>query len=347
MKKYLVEIPISERIQKDSEFYDKPFLMSYSGLSKLAFSPANFYMHYVMDQREDSYDKNTMEGSLIHCLLLTPEKFEEQFVISSNDLPSDNARNVINIVYNHYKELKEHGDAREEFSEFQSAIIDVLKDVNLYQSLKTDAQRVEKMLIPKNVAYFDYLKKSEGRIVIDDEMYTFCNAVVDKIKSTPAVMDVMGFFADSFDQVEKSNELQLVKFDHSDHFGLRGIVDNLVIDKDKKEIRVNDLKKTGKSLSQFSDSIEYFKYYLQAPMYKKLVEHVYLSQPQYADFKIVFRFIVADPYMQIASIKIKDETMKEWEEKLDHEITKANYHFANKNFDLPYEFLVNNNELEL
>jgi hypothetical protein len=346
MKKYLVEIPISERIQKEQEFFSKDFLMSYSGLSKLAFSPANFYMHYVMDQREDSYDKNTMEGSLIHCLLLNPEKFDEEFVISIDDLPSDNARNVINIIYNHYKEIHAYGDTRESLAEFPSAILDVLKDVNLYQSLKTDAQRVEKMVIPKNIAYFDYLKKAEGRIVIDNDIYLFCDEVVKKIKSNPSVMEIMGFFADSFSLTKKFNELQLVKFEHSKYFGLRGIIDNLVIDEDKKEIRINDLKKTGKSITQFGDSIEYFKYYIQAAMYKKLVEHVY-SDEKYADYKIVFRFIVVDPFMQIASLKVKDETMKEWEEKLDAELKKADFHFEHQNFELPYEFLINNNEIEI
>lgn len=347
MKKYLVEIPISERIQKEQEFYGKDFLMSYSGLSKLAFSPVNFYMHYVLDQREDSYDKTTMEGSLIHCLLLNPEKFDDEFVISVADLPSDNARNVINIIFNHYKELSAHGDERTELAEFAPAILDVLKDVNLYQSLKTDSQRVDKMLVEKNVAYFNYLKKAIGRTVIDDDTYNFCNSVVSKIKNTPYVMDIMGFFADSFSLTQKFNEIQLVKFDHSPNFGLRGIIDNLVIDADKKEIRINDLKKTAKTVTSFTDSIEYYKYYLQAAMYKKLVEHVYLSQPQYADYNIVFRFVVVDSLMQIAPIKITDETMKEWEERLEIEIKKADYHFDNKNFDLPYEFLINNNEIEL
>jgi hypothetical protein len=347
MKKYLVEIPISERIQKEQEFYGKDFLMSYSGLSKLAYSPVNFYMHYVLNQREDSYDKTTMEGSLIHCLLLNPEKFEDDFVISAADLPSDNARAVINIIFNHYKELHAHGDPRENLADFNGAILDVLKDVNLYQSLKTDSQRVEKMVIAKNIAYFEYLKKAEGRIIIDDDTYNFCSSVVSKIKSTPYVMDIMGFFADSFSLTEKFNELQLVKFGHSPNFGLRGIIDNLVIDADKKEIRINDLKKTAKTVTSFTDSIEYYRYYLQAAMYKKLVEHVYLSQPKYADYNIVFRFVVVDSLMQIAPIKVTDETMKEWEERLEIEIKKADYHFDNKNFDLPYEFLINNNEIEL
>ncbi len=344
MSKYVSNIPLFERLQKEKEFFDKDFLMSYSGLNKLAFSPATFYMHYVLGQKEDMQDKNMIEGSLIHCLLLTPEKFEEMFVISSDDLPSDNPRSVLHTIFNHYKELKSTGDTREHLHEFSSAILDVLKDINLYQSLKTDGQRIEKMITTKHVAYWEYLKKAEGRIVIDDDTYNFCKAVVEKITATSSVMDVMGFFADSFSPVEKYNEIQLVKFADNPYFGLRGVVDNLVVDHTAKEIRVNDLKKTSKTISQFADSIEYYNYWIQAAIYKKLVEHVYTQHTRYKDYKITFRFLVVDPFMQIAPIRISDETLAKWEEQTDKLLDEAKYHFETRNFELPYKFIVNNNE---
>lgn len=347
MNKYVSSIPLSERIQKEQEFFDKPFLMSYSGLNKLAFSPASFYMHYVMGQKDDMMDKNMIEGSLIHCLLLTPEKFDEMFVISSNDLPSDNPRAVLHTVFNHYKELKSTSDTREKLEEFASAILDVLKDVNLYQSLKTDGQRIEKMINPKHIAYWEYLKKAEGRVVIDDDTYNFCKAVVEKITTTANVMDVMGFFSDSFAPVEKHNELQLVKFADNPYFGLRGIIDNLVIDHNAKEIRINDLKKTSKTISQFPESIEYYNYWIQAAIYKKLVEHVYTQHERYLGYKITFRFLVVDPFMQIAPIRISDETLAKWEEETDKLLDEAKFHFESKNFELPYKFIANNNELVL
>jgi len=288
-----------------------------------------------------------MEGSLIHCLLLKPEDFENQFVISVQDLPSDNPRSVLHTIFNHYKELKREGDTRENLEEFAEAILDVLKDVNLYQSLKTDGQRIEKMINSKHIAYWEYLKKAEGRTVIDQDIYDFCKAVVEKITSTVSVMDVMGYFSDSFSQLEKYNEIELTKLDPESPFGLRGFIDNLVIDNINKEIRVNDLKKTSKTISQFPDSIEYYNYWIQAAMYKKLVEHVYTSQPKYAGYKITFRFLVVDPFMQIAPIRVSDETLSKWEEETDKLLDEAKYHFETKNFELPYKFIVNNNELVL
>jgi len=341
LTKFTSDVAFAERMQKEEAFFSKPFLLSYSGLNKLLFSPALFYSHYVLGQRDDTEDKNMVEGKLIHCLLLKPESFDDEFVLSSVNVPSDNPKKLLQTLFAHYKELKSSGDARKDLHEFSNAIVDILVDMNLYQSLKTDAQRLDKIITEDHVAYWDYMKKAEGRTVIDHDTHAFATAVVDKIKSKPVVMDVMGFFGDSMNGVTKQNEIELAKFDEEFLFGLRGFVDNLVFDNMNKEIRVNDLKKTSKDIGSFTDSIEYFRYWMQAAIYYMLVEHVYLSQPAYADYKISFRFVVVDPYMQIAPIRVSDETMQEWLVKTREKIAQANYHFENKSFELPYEFLIN------
>jgi hypothetical protein len=72
-----------------------------------------------------------------------------------------------------------------------------------------------------------------------------------------------------------------------------------------------------------------------------LVCNVYLFKPEYADYKFEFRFIVIDNYLQIAPIRVSNETLKEWVKKTQALLDQAHYHFDNKNFDLPYEFLIN------
>lgn len=336
-------ISFSDRMQKEEEFFSKPFLLSYSGLNRLLYSPALFYNHYVLGQRDDVEDRNMIEGKLIHCLLLNPENFDKEFVLSATDIPSDNPRQLLNTLFAHYKELKKNNpeDTREDLHEFSGGIIDILSDMNLYQSLKTDTQRLEKIITEKHVSYWDYLKKSQNRIIIDHDTYTFANSVVDKIKNTPSVIDVMGFFEDPLRGITKHNEVELVKFSEEYPFGIRGFIDNLVIDPSTKTIKVNDLKKSSKDITSFKDSIEYYRYYLQAAIYYRLVEHVYLSRPEYKDFTITFRFVVVDPYMQIAPIRVSALKMQEWLEILDQKLLQAAYHFEQKEFDLPYEFLTN------
>jgi hypothetical protein len=72
-----------------------------------------------------------------------------------------------------------------------------------------------------------------------------------------------------------------------------------------------------------------------------LVCNVYLFKPEYHGYTFEFRFIVVDNYLQIAPIRVSTETLKEWVKKTQVLLDQAHYHFDNKNFDLPYEFLIN------
>jgi hypothetical protein len=50
--------------------------------------------------------------------------------------------------------------------------------------------------------------------------------------------------------------------------------------------------------------------------------------------------------MQVGAIKVSNSSLKMWEIDAEHKLEEAQYHFENRNFDLPYQFLVNN-ELEI
>ena len=67
---------------KEDLFYKGEFNFSYSSLNKLLFSPKLFYREYILKERETKMDKHLVEGRLIHLLLLEPDKFDEEFVMS-------------------------------------------------------------------------------------------------------------------------------------------------------------------------------------------------------------------------------------------------------------------------
>lgn len=330
------DIPQLEKIRLEDEFFSKTFMLSYSGLNKLLFSPSLFYQHYILKQKDDVTDKSMVEGKLLHCLLLNPEEFENEFVLMSSDMPSDGPRKVLDRIY---EIMKQEGKTFLDHS-YMDHILPVLKEQNLYQSLKTDAQRIDKITASKNILYLDYKFQAETKTVVDQDMYDFAKSTVDTIKSKSDLMRIMGFDQDSLTtSVKQHNELDLVCLEFDDYyFGIRGIIDNLVVDHDNKVIRVNDLKKTSKSIVQFEESIEYYNYWMQGALYKLLVNNV--KQTTFGvNYPIEFRFIVVDPYGQVASIKISEETMEDWTLKLNNQLDIANYHFKEKNFKLPYKFL--------
>lgn len=340
------EPKFADRIALEETFFAKDFLMSYSGLNKLLYSPDSFYRHYVLRQRDDTQTQNMIEGSLLHCLLLEPEKFDDQFILNHETTPSDAQKALIHNLFGYYKADIADGDTpRTELAEYEEEILEYLININLYQSLKADLGRLAKIINEKNEAYWEYLKLAEGRVVISHDTYNHIVEAVEKVKSNPTVMDIMGFFADSMNGITTQNELDLVQLKTKFHFGLRGIIDNLVFDPGKKEIRLNDLKSSGKSIGQFEDAIEYYKYWIQAAIYYTLVKEIYLSKPEHSGWTMTYRFIVVDKFCQTASIRIKEETMTQWIVDTEEILQQADYHFEVQDFKLPYNFLINKNEL--
>jgi hypothetical protein len=337
MKKFTIEEGFSERIAKEDEFFSTKPYISYSGLNKLLYSPALYYKHYILKQRDDSNTTAAIEGKLIHCLLLTPDNFDKEYQIVSDSLPSENPKKVIDTIFEHYTILKEDGDEREDLIEFSSAILDVLADMNLYQSLKTDEQRITKIVdVPKHLDYWFYLKNCRGKILITQETYDFANGAVETALQSPVIRAALGLIIDNFNiNIESYNEIELACELTDYTYNIRGILDNLIIDHDNKLIKINDFKTTSKDLTTFKESIDFYRYWMQVSFYVLLVKNsIYYKE----DYKIEVRFLIIDCYQQVATMLVSDTTLSKWQDATKECFEKANYHLANRIFDLPYEF---------
>ena len=121
--------------QKEEAFYAKDFNFSYSSVNKLLFSPSLFYKDYILNDREVRTDKHLVEGKLIHCLLFEPENLTNKFNIVPGKSPSDNIRKVL-------KDMSFYTDAKTLATCDDSIILDSLKNLNLFQSLKADESRI-------------------------------------------------------------------------------------------------------------------------------------------------------------------------------------------------------------
>ena len=146
--------------QEIKDFYEKKFYFSYSSLNKLLFSPTIFYKHYVLHQREDSTAQHLIEGSLLHCLLLEPQNFLDNFIILPGSVPSGNNKQIVDEMFKLYE--SRNNDSLE-FEDFEDDILEYLLSINLHQSLKTDEKRLDKVVTPDNQSYFSFLKKKGNK----------------------------------------------------------------------------------------------------------------------------------------------------------------------------------------
>lgn len=325
----------AELLEKD--FYNKKFYFSYSSLNKLMWNPAVFYQLYVLGMKEERTDSHLVQGKIIHALLLEEEKFNDMFVISPAKLPGDSIKAVVDRVFAHYLELSQNGDSRTELKDFDQAVLDVMVDMNYHQSLKTDQQRLDKIIVPEAINYWDFLKTKGNKILIDQQTYDFCKNAVEIIKTDESVCNLIGCNLTEFDNKEVFNEVPLSVEYRNAPFGLKGIIDNVVIDHDKKIIFINDIKTTSKDLKDFKETVEFYSYWLQAVIYCSMVgiKHRELMESGY---ELKFHFIVIDRAFQTYPFYVTESTLSSWLTRMDKVLAAANWHYVNKRYDLPHEF---------
>jgi hypothetical protein len=274
-------------------------------------------------------EQHLVEGSLLHCLLLEEDKFHEKYVVSPVNLPGDSIKNVVDKVFTRAL-INGTTDLSLEQNEFD--ILEILKEINLYQSLKTDAQRVEKVVTDASKSYYNFLTTKGNKSVIDEETLNKVKGYADIVRSNEKITSLLNI-GGTFSMSEVSFEM-----DTQYAFGLRGFVDNINIDHANKVIYINDLKTSGKLLQDFPETIEYYKYWLQAAVYCKLVRANY----GLSEYKIKFHFIVVDKLTQCYAFEVSTVTLNSWMDRLDEVMKIADYHYTNRKFDLPYEYEVGN-----
>jgi hypothetical protein len=334
------QISSSEELSK---FYEETFYFSYSSINKLLFSPRMFYDHYVLKQKEDTIDAHLVAGRALHCLLLeSEERFNEEFIVMPGTLPGDNNRVIIDNIFN--KSYLPMGNDSLELSDFANEILNQLLVINLHQSLKTDAQRIDKILTEQNKEYFNFLKAKQNKTVIDQKTLDACKESVECLKNNNIVKQLLQLDQANNPDIRVLNEQALRTEPYNYKFGFKGVLDNIVIDYKSKTFFINDLKTTGKALQDFPESVEYYKYWIQAVMYQQLAWYNYLKDlPDLSEWKFAITFIVIDKYNQIYPFQVSEQTLANWNNKFETEILKIlEYHYSSGDFTLPYELALGN-----
>jgi hypothetical protein len=327
----------SVKLMQD-DFYSKKFYFSYSSLNKLLWSPPVFHSIYILGIKEELTDVHLVKGKIIHALLLEEENFNDQFIVSPGKLPGDGVRAVVDKVFSYYKQLSLSGDTRSNLQDFDQVILDVMKDMNYFQALKTDQQRLDKIVSTETINYWDFLKLRGNKTLIDQETYDFCKSAVELVKADQSICKLIGCNTSEFDNIEVRNELFLQTEPGEKPFGIKGIIDNLVINHDEKIIYINDIKTTSKDLKDFPETVEFYSYWLQAIIYCSLVANEYKDQIELGGYEFKFNFVVIDKMFQTYAFPVSDATLASWLLRMREAMNKAEWHYVNKSYDLPYDF---------
>jgi hypothetical protein len=339
----------------EHSFYAKEFNLSYSGLSLMMESPAQFYKEYVLKDREIKNERYFTKGKIIHYLMLDNGMFDEHFILASAGIPSENTEKVLRRVLAHHLELKENGAEKgEDLEDYTDAILDILKDMNLHQALVDDKKhpfitgdekRIEKIVDQKSKDYFTFLKNQGNREIIDPDTLEKCKATADLLMADKNISMLLGLDLEGTDpNYGVYNELYHMMKIKDFPFGIHGYIDNMVVDVKNKTVRINDLKTTSKSISEFQESVIKYKYWMQAILYGLLAKS-YLKDVMDETWIFEIRFIVVDKYNQYYAFPVSLESLKTWSANTVVNLQKAKYHYESRDYSLPYDFLAGKVEL--
>lgn len=322
----------NNNFEAEERFYSEPFYLSYSGLNKLLYSPRVFYNQYILGIKEEKLDAHLIEGKIIHNLILEDNTFNDQFIIGPDKVPADNAKIIVDAVWSRARAEQATSSG---ITDFQDFILELMVSLNYYQNLKTDAQRLEKVFTDANVAYYTFLQQQTGKTLISKETYDKCVDISNEVLSNEDVLVSLGINdtpdADILSEHYLTSSLEDYKF------YIKGFLDRIVIDHRRRIIRVCDFKTTAKPVDKFRDTIEYFRYNNQAAMYIKLIQKYNEGLDPKDQWKLEFNFIVIDIFKQVYVFPVSTATLINWDALLMTDIDKFNWHFVNKNFNLPYE----------
>jgi hypothetical protein len=335
-----MSLTLNEELER---FYSEKFYFSYSSINKLLYSPRAFYNHYILKQKEDSTDAHLVIGKALHCLLLEPDNFDDYFVMLPGKIPTESNKVILdNIFQKHYLPMNNNSLTLEDFSQ---DLLNQLLANNLYQSLKTDAQRLEKLITDNNKEYFEFLKTKESKTVIDSAIKAQVDVSVEVLKANSVVMSLLQLDNDS-PGTTVFTELKLQTNSTNFPFGYKGILDNVVIDENSKTVFVNDLKTTNKAIQDFPNAVDYYRYDIQAVIYNILIYDEFIkNKTNPEEWKIIFTFIVIDKFNLVYPFQVSEQTLANWEASFYDVIQKIDYHYRHRDYNLPYELAVGNVKL--
>lgn len=324
MKKFIeVCADISEREYRD---------VDYISFSKVSSFIKDGPKVLITEKKEEN--DSLLFGSLFDSLLTEPEEFNNKFYITKlNKIPSQKVMDIIGYLYRD-KGVKSIDNNEE-------TVLNACRYYEYYQNYKPET--LLRKLEEDGQQFFEEIINANGRYVLDQKMVNDAEECVNEILTNR--FTYMYFSdktnADLFSKDTLEHVYQGKLLDHNRK--LKCMIDKAIIDHEKKEIQLIDLKTTAFPEENFQDSYLKYRYDIQASLYPDIVNELYKG------YKILpFKFIVINRYHKKPLIyedhtyhKIISGNIGDYRPYYDW-ISEMKWHLENNEYDYSYESIKNN-----
>lgn len=216
----------------------------------------------------DNYSDSLLFGSFIHQLVLQPESF---FLCENIDRPTGKTGYIADEVYNKSGKVPSNEE-----------LINAAKKYDYYKSNIND-KKLEDLRSRcnnywRNRALFEHDYKDGKQILYFDprnrERLNECITALNNNKAIQDLLYPLGLISNPITGFEKTILLDiLVEIPNKQSFILKfkSKLDHYSIDLDTNNIVVNDLKTTGRVISEFNTALMKYRYYREMAIYSWLL----------------------------------------------------------------------------
>lgn len=260
----------------EKEYRDIPCL-HYSALSK--YVKEGFNAIESLEEHSDS--SSFLFGSLVDTLITEPEEFNNRYVITERIESSDSLNLIIKDLYTEFN-CSELTDIPKE------RVLTVCRNASYRNNYKDDT--LYKYVIEKGADYYRFLGLSNGKIIINLDLYTQALNTVNVLKNNK---NTEFFFRENDPFNEDIKRYFQLKFKTTiDDIEFKCMFDLIMVNYTTKEIVPIDLKTLSLKEWDFPVNFKKYNYWIQAKLYTKILKSIIEEDSYFKEFKILpFKFL--------------------------------------------------------
>jgi len=280
---------------------------SYSSIKVFIEDRKKYYRKFVLREPvRDGDTPSTIFGSLVDCLIFSPDEFDRRFTVSVTDAPKGQYGKLVDELMNiTSRSVNDEGEVTRDLEEMlEEAYNNVKFDRNgTIVDFKRDSFNVVKTKFMGSdlEIYYRQLREAHGKDVIEPAMVDNALNVINELRSNPITAEIINMVTSEgitvYNQFPIIDSIKDCLGDGAtdDESKAKCLVDKLIIDHSAKEIHIYDLKTAWDNEGEFVNNYFKYKYYIQAALYFYLVVEWKKRQPELAEYTVRWpAFIVAD-----------------------------------------------------
>lgn len=309
------------------DYYKEPRI-SNSSLSYFQISP-----RYYKDKLDGIVDEVTpsyfLKGQQTHMYILEPLEFDNFYTFFDYDTPKSSQQKEFCETY-----------ARKRKGTKDEKLIEAYKKA--YTTKESDEKILEKAttLAKDYQNYIKYIKLSPVKEVLSNSVQNILSATKSKILDHKKAKELMynetnELFGNN-DKLFVQNELAIYWEYPGLNLPCKSMLDRLIIDHEKKEIYMVDLKTTS-HMSEFKDKAKEYKYHRQLAFYWMALEWYFknelkLDSKEYTAYTYIVAVTSREP-VEVKVFKVMEPTLNDGFKEIEELMPLLKWHYDNDQWD--------------